>query len=1022
MSFDLVTTNIASGQVSSGQASSVKINITELLAGIFPFKCLSVQALKRLEKKTKIWRYRMGQMIVTKEVMPLHISIIYQGQVRLIGYNKHTQKPVTLKLLQPGEVIGWISHLRGEACETAIASTEVVCLNLPIADFLDLLARESDFAQLLRVTPALSEVYDLLTQEIADRAIATLDGANNLAKLALDAVAEAVIYYPSQTISSSQLYTQLDSNFLWLVSSSTGNELPVGMRLDGDILKEKQKQNHKQKLYLTANLRLLGVPKYLLPEYLLPEDSQPNLKAQSEAEITPNLLDISDAPDIFDLAINQPQKQKFPCIKAKGESEIVMACLQMLSHYYHLPFRKDMLRQIISKQIQQTGKISLQFCGAVAELMGLTTQIVKIPVNSIHKLTPPVMVAWQDTFAIIHKYNQKELFIAVPELGLIRRQLKDFEKTWGTEGEVLLFQPSKHTPTTRFSLRWFVPELRRYRKVLIEVLIASMVVQIFGLVNPLATQVIIDKVIVNNSPDSLEVFGLFLIVVAIAEAILTAIRTQLFVDTSNRIDLSLGSEVINHLLRLPLSYFERRPVGELATRVGELENIRKFLTGTALTVVMDAVFSILYILVMLVYSWVLTIVALATVPLFALINLLVSPIIRRQLQTKAERNAETHSYLVELMGGMQTIKAQNLETRSRYVWQEYYARYISAGFQTISTQTTASSVSGFFNKLSNLLVLWVGAYLVLNQQLTLGQLIAFRILASYVTNPLLRLVQIWQSFQETALSLQRLGDILDTPQETEFASHNILMPSIKGNIKYHQISFGFRENGALQLANINLEIPAGAFVGIVGQSGSGKSTLLKLLPRLYEPKSGTISIDGYDINKVELYSLRRQIGVVLQDTLLFDGTVRENIAIAFPDAGDEEIIAAAKVAYAHDFIMNLPNGYNTQVGERGSGLSGGQRQRIAIARTVLQNPQLLILDEATSALDYNAEAQVCRNLAQVFRGKTVFFITHRLTTINKADKILMMDSGSIVEQGTHPELMAKKGYYYCLYQQQDGQI
>ncbi|AFY99405.1 peptidase domain-containing ABC transporter [Calothrix sp. PCC 6303] len=1017
MSFNLVTTNITSGQV-----SSVKINITELLGGIFPFKCLPVHVLKRLEKKTKIWRYRMGQMIVTKEVMPLHISIIYQGQVRLIGYNKFTEKPITLTLLQPGEVIGWISHLRGEACETAIASTEVVCLNLPIADFLDLLTRESDFAQLLRVTPALSEVYDLLTQEFADRAIATLDEANNLAKLALDAVAKAVIYYPSQTVSRSQLDNQLDSNFLWLVSSSTENELPVGMRLDGDILKEKQKHNQKQKLYLTPNLRLLGVPKYLLPEYLLPEDSQPNLKAQSETVITSDLLDIPDAPDISDLAINQPQKQKFPCVKAKGESESVMACLQMLSHYYHLPFRKDMLRQIISKQIQQTGKISLQFCGAVAELMGLTTQIVKIPVNSIHKLTPPVMVAWQDTFAIIHKYNQKELFIAVPELGLIRRQLKDFGKSWGEEGEILLFQPSKHTPTTRFSLRWFVPELRRYRKVLIEVLIASMVVQIFGLVNPLATQVIIDKVIVNNSPDSLEVFGLFLIVVAIAEAILTAIRTQLFVDTSNRIDLSLGSEVINHLLRLPLSYFERRPVGELATRVGELENIRKFLTGTALTVVMDAVFSILYILVMLVYSWILTIVALATVPLFALINLLVSPIIRRQLQTKAERNAETHSYLVELMGGMQTIKAQNLETRSRYVWQEYYARYISAGFQTISTQTTASSVSGFFNKLSNLLVLWVGAYLVLNQQLTLGQLIAFRILASYVTNPLLRLVQIWQSFQETALSLQRLGDILDTPQETEFASHNILMPSIKGNIKYHQISFGFRENGALQLANINLEIPAGAFVGIVGQSGSGKSTLLKLLPRLYEPKSGTISIDGYDINKVELYSLRRQIGVVLQDTLLFDGTVRENIAIAFPDAGDEEIIAAAKVAYAHDFIMNLPNGYNTQVGERGSGLSGGQRQRIAIARTVLQNPQLLILDEATSALDYNAEAQVCRNLAQVFRGKTVFFITHRLTTINKADKILMMDSGSIVEQGTHPELMAKKGYYYCLYQQQDGQI
>jgi subfamily B ATP-binding cassette protein HlyB/CyaB len=558
--------------------------------------------------------------------------------------------------------------------------------------------------------------------------------------------------------------------------------------------------------------------------------------------------------------------------------------------------------------------------------------------------------------------------------------------------------------------------------VLIEVLIASMVVQVFGLVNPLVTQVVIDKVIIGNSPDTLEVFGIFLIVVSIVEAVLTAIRTQLFVDTTNRIDLSLGSEVINHLLRLPLSYFERRPVGELATRVGELENIRSFLTGTALTVVMDAIFSVVYILVMAVYSPLLTVVGLATVPLFALLNLLVSPVMRRQLQAKAERNAETHSYLVEIMGGMQTVKAQNLEMRSRWQWQERYTRYISAGFKTVSTQTTASSVSSFLNKFSSLLVLWVGAYLVLHQQLTLGQLIAFRILSGYVTSPLLRLVQLWQNFQETALSLQRLSDIIDTPQETEADTQNILMPTITGNVRYENLSFSFQQNGQLQLCNINLDIPTGSFVGIVGQSGSGKSTLLKLLPRLYEPKSGKILIDGYDITKVELYSLRRQIGVVLQDTLLFDGTVRENIALACPDVGDEEIVTAAKVAYAHDFIMSLPNGYNTQVGERGSGLSGGQRQRVAIARTVLQNPQILVLDEATSALDYNAEAQVCGNLAEAFQDKTVFFITHRLSTIRKADIILMMDSGLIVEQGTHTELMSHKGSYYCLYQQQDGQI
>ncbi len=588
---------------------------------------------------------------------------------------------------------------------------------------------------------------------------------------------------------------------------------------------------------------------------------------------------------------------------------------------------------------------------------------------------------------------------------------------------ILLLQRTKQTPKQRFGLQWFLPSLYRYRKVLLEVFIASFFVQLFGLANPLMIQIIIDKVIVQNSIDTLHVLGIFLVVVAIFEALLTSLRTYLFVDTTNRIDMALGSEIIDHLLRLPLRYFERRPVGELSSRINELENIRQFLTGTALTVVLDAVFSVLYIVVMFIYSWVLTIVSLSTIPLFILLTLIVSPIVRSQLRTKAERNAETQSYLVEVLSGIQTVKAQNIELRSRWQWQERYARYVSAGFQTVLTSTTASSTSSFLNKLSALLVLWVGAYLVLDQQLTLGQLIAFRIISGYVTSPLLRLAQIWQNFQETALSLERLSDIVDNPQEAdEDDRYNIPMPNIKGAVTYENVSFRFGSSGPWQLTNINLEFPAGVFVGIVGQSGSGKSTLMKLLPRLYEVNSGRILIDNYDIQKVELYSLRRQVGIVPQDSLLFDGTVQDNIALTNPEASAEEIIEAAKIACAHDFIMGLPSGYNTRVGERGSSLSGGQRQRVAIARTVLQNPQLLILDEATNALDYETERQVCLNLIEAFKGRTVFFITHRLTTIRNSHIILMMDKGAVVEQGTHEELMALNGRYYCLYQQQEAQL
>jgi len=547
-------------------------------------------------------------------------------------------------------------------------------------------------------------------------------------------------------------------------------------------------------------------------------------------------------------------------------------------------------------------------------------------------------------------------------------------------------------------------------------------VQLFALANPLMIQVIIDKVIVQNSPETLNTLGVFLLVIAVFEGILTFLRTSLFVDTTNRIDMTLGSEIIDHLLRLPLKYFERRPVGEISTRINELENIRQFLTGTALTVVLDAIFSVIYIVVMLIYSPILTVWALGVVPILVLSTAIFAPIVRRQLRAKAERNAETQSYLVEVMTGIQTVKAQNIELRSRWQWQERYARYVAEGFQTVMTSTLAGSFSHFFNQLSGLLVLWVGAALVLDQKLTLGQLIAFRIIASYVTSPILRLTQLWQNFQETGLSLERLADIVDTPQEAELDRQNIPMPLIKGHVTYENLAFRFNPHGALQLYNVNLEFPAGTFVALVGESGAGKSTVTKLLARLYEPESGRILIDGYDINKVELYSLRRQIGMVPQETLLFDGTVQENIALTNPDATVEEIVSAAKTAAAHEFIMTLPNGYNTRVGERGASLSGGQRQRVAIARSVLQRPQILILDEATSALDYNTERQVCLNLKEAFKDHTVFFITHRLASIKSADIIVMMDKGTVAEEGTHEELMAKKGLYYTLYKQQDSQI
>lgn len=1008
-----------------------QIPIQDFLAQNAPFDQLGTNASQAVSAKCQLVRYRIGQPILVREKMPAYVGIIYQGQARLLGYDQRTQTPVSLDLVGPGKILGACGLVRGIPCEIVIASTEVICITLSADDFIDLMAAEPLFDDTFRNGCALSEVFELLSVELQRRA----DVSANLKELALLAWQDAIVV----NLPKGKLDYKLDPNRVWLLSSGALADLPVGSRVPvSQQTLQVEGTRGARLLGLNLNLEVNqnnGLIKDTLEEHQ-EHISYPNLEdalthsgngfSQVQGtEIFYPAAEIPYAPDHPPDAPLDPYaaRPKYPFVRGHGAIDAPMACFAMLSQHLGVQFRRDLIRKVLQNQLKTAETISLQACGAIAEMMGLRAQLIQVPASAINRLKAPALIRYADSFAVIYSISEQELVIAVPEVGIRRKKPADFAETWGKEGQVLLLQPSINKFQEKFSLRWFLPSIYRYRKVLIEVLVASLFVQLFGLANPIITQVIIDKVLVQHSLDTLDVLGVFLLGVAVFEALLTSLRTYLFADTTNRIDVSLGSEVIDHLLRLPLNYFDHRRIGELAGRINELETIRQFLTGTALTVVLDAVFSVIYVAVMVFYSWLLTLVALATIPLFALLTLFVSPIVRRQLQKKAERYADTQSYLVEVLSGIQTVKAQNIELKSRWKWQERYARYINDGFKNVLTFSTASSISGFLNKFSGLLLLWVGAHLVLANELTLGQLIAFRIIAGYVTSPLLRMIQLWQNFQETALSIERLGDVLNAPQEVDEANRdNIPMPTIKGAVRYEGLSFSFNPSGPLQLININLDIPAGAFVGIVGQSGSGKSTLAKLLQRLYEPKTGRIQIDDYDISKVELYSLRRQIGMVLQDTLLFNGTVQENIALTNPEASSEQVIAAAKIAVAHDFIMSLPNGYNSVVGERGSSLSGGQRQRIAIARTVLQNPKLLILDEATSALDYNSERQVCNNLDEAFQGRTVFFITHRLSTVKNSDLILVMEQGSVVEQGTHSELMKLQGRYYCLYQQQESQL
>lgn len=997
----------------------IKSGFQEFLTNLEGFDQLPSEEIANLSQQIQPWRYRIGQKILGKEKLAERVGIIYEGKTRLLAYDPRTQMPTTLELLETGGMIGELSLLRDIACETAIASTEVICLTIGAADYLRLVDLYPAFASVRKNRTHLVEIFEILGTQLEMQAL----GGANLKEIALNALAGAKVHYLP---SGRTPLNQLDSENVWFVSGgATVTNFSPGSRIELS-----HEENTVEVQGTNQSTRLIG----LQPWDLSLLDSQLQMTMDettsgSEDEEIPYAPDV-ELPEFERYNTKTKRRNKtYPFFSGKGQLNSAIACFQMISKHLKMPFRREVIQRIFNDQLKRQKTISFPVCAYLGELIGLKAQLVDIPTAAVTRIPTPALIRYGDSFAVLYEAEVNHVVVGVPSKGILRckptellAKLEIEETNYQPQVKVLLLSQTKATPQQRFGLKWFLPYMSSHRRVLIEVFIASLFVQLAALANPLVVQLIIDKVITQNSISTLHILGVLLLVVGLFEAVLTTLRTYLFVDTTNRIDMSLGSEIIDHLLRLPLSYFERRPVGELSTRINELENIRQFLTGTALTVVLDALFSVVYIVVMLFYSWKLTVVGLGTIPIFIALTLIAAPTVSRQLRSKAERNAETQSYLVEVMSGIQTVKAQNIELRARFSWQERYARFVAASFKTVVVSTLANSTSNFLNKLSSLLVLWVGAYLVLQGELTLGELIAFRIISGYVTSPILRLAQLWQNFQETALSLERLSDIVDTPQEAEQDRLNIPLPSIDGSVKYENLSFRFGTTGPLQLCNVNLEISAGQFVGIVGQSGSGKSTMMKLLLRLYEPESGRILMDGYDIAKVELYSLRRQIGVVPQDTLLFDGTVQDNIGLTNPDASTDEIIEAARIAAAHEFIMNLPNGYNTRVGERGAALSGGQRQRIAIARSVLQKPKLLVLDEATSALDYPTERQVCLNLAKAFEGSTVFFITHRLNTVRNADMIVVMDAGKIIEHGNHNEMMALKGHYYYLYNQQDAKL
>lgn len=593
------------------------------------------------------------------------------------------------------------------------------------------------------------------------------------------------------------------------------------------------------------------------------------------------------------------------------------------------------------------------------------------------------------------------------------------EEVWHGDAIPLVRRFSFAELGRKFGIGWFLPVIMRFKRHLVEVFVGSFFLQTFGLITPLFSQVIIDKVLVHKGLSTLDVLVIGLFLINVFEMVLNVTRTYVFSHTTNRVDVILGAKLFKHLLALPLPYFEARTVGSTIARIRELETIRSFITGTALTVVLDLIFTIVFIAVMFFYSPTLTLISLAALPFFIALSAIATPAIRERLNRKFERNAENQSYLVEMVTGIQTVKSLAIEPQLNGRWEGMLANYVRASFRAGFLSSLAGGVAQLIQKTSTLAILWFGARMVMKGDFTVGQLIAFQMLSGRVTEPILRLATLWQDFQQVRVSIERLGEVLNFPAEPESTPGRSSLGRVRGRIEFDHVQFRYKMDGPPILDDVNLVIEPGTTVGIVGRSGSGKSTLTKLVQRFYVPINGRVLVDGVDLAQVNPPWLRRQIGVVLQESFLFNRSIRDNIAVVDTAAPLDRIIAAAKLAGAHDFIMELPDAYDTLVSERGASLSGGQRQRIAIARTLMTNPRILIFDEATSALDYESERIIQHNLQDICRGRTVFIIAHRLSTVRMADVIIAMDRGRIVERGTHDELLSNSdGLYSFLYRQQ----
>ncbi|NJL63511.1 MAG: ATP-binding cassette domain-containing protein [Methylacidiphilales bacterium] len=711
--------------------------------------------------------------------------------------------------------------------------------------------------------------------------------------------------------------------------------------------------------------------------------------------------------------------KRYPFVEQQSASDCGAACLVMIGRYWGKRLSVNKLRELTN--VSRSGA-SLSAVAFSAETIGFTTRPVKASLDKLAQQPLPAIAHWEGKhYIVVYEVSKKQVIVGDPAIGQRNLSISEFKAGWN--GYALLLQPTNllqdaQEASTPF---WqFFELIKPHFGVLLEVFAASVLIQIFGLVTPLFTQLLLDRVIVQGSTLTLNAVGFGLLIFGLFRVVINGLRQYLLDHTANRVGVALMVGFIKHTFRLPLSFFESRYVGDIISRVQENQKIQRFLTGEALSIGLDLLTVFIYVGLMFWYSWQMALLSLAIVPPYFLLALVATPFLRRISKEVFSAVASENSYLIQSLTGVSSIRSMAIEQTVRWHWEELLNNLVKKTFKAEVISNQLQIFSATIQTLVTTGMLWYGAWLVIQNQLTIGQLVAFNMLLSNIIMPFQRLIVLWNQLQEVIVSAERINDVLEAEPEEDLQNQpRQFLSTLNGNIRFDNVTFRYHPESDINvLENLSFEILPEQTVAIVGRSGSGKTTLSKLILGLYLPTDGKILIDGQDITSISLRSLRSQIGVVDQDTFLFGGTIRENISIAHPEVNQTEIVEAAHLAGADEFIKRLPMGYETQIGEGGGLLSGGQRQRLAIARALLGNPRLLLLDEATSHLDSESEAIIQKNLKTILKGRTSVIIAHRLSTVRNANLILVLDRGVLVESGTHDQLITKKGHYFYLNQQQ----